>query len=211
MYEKLQAFVATYSHIVMNFVIPNLLDGQLSCIETVNAVQRGDTSSPSNRQVIIPKNSFSCNGRITGYLISLEIGSISGSYPSIQVWHPKSTTEYTRVETECELTENDIRRMTDNLKNEYYLGNVSCNGNKRIEFQSGDVLGYHQADPLRYRLWSIAVTSYITYHLDETVPLTTLSLYNADGITTKMQPLIEVMYGKNVFSWIIYFRREGSN
>ena len=172
-------------------------DGQnYTCVDTVNVSQMGQESSPSNRQVIIPRSNFTCNGRITGYLISLEIAGFPGSYPSVQIWHPTSSTEYVRINAECSLTDNDITMMTDNMENSYYLGNVSCTGNNRTEFQSGDIIGYHQSDPLRYRVWSIVALGYTAYHRDVRTPLTTFNTINADGTISNRQPLIQVMYGK---------------
>ena len=102
--------------------------------------------------MIVPSSAFSCNGRVTGYLISLESDSLSGDYPRVQVWHPTGPTMYTRVYTECPLTANDISMMSDGNGDEYYLGNVSCTGNSRIEFQSSDIIGYHHGSPVRYKL-----------------------------------------------------------
>ena len=163
----------------------------MDCVDTVNVRQRGTFSESTNIQVIVPGIEFSCNGRITGYLISLESESSSGGYPSVQVWHPTSSTVYTRVDTECALTANDISNMGD-----YYLGDVSCNRNNRIEFQSGDIIGYHQGDKLRYGLWSIETMGYTSYYHDESYPLTTFNINNVDSVVENRQPLIEVIYGK---------------
>ena len=158
-------------------------------------MQRGTESESTDKQVIIPRTSFSCNGRITGYLISLEMDSSSGNFPIVQVWHRTSSTEYVRVDTECALTASDISLMR-NMRNNYYLGTVSCTGNRRIEFQSGDIIGYHQGSTVRYRVWSIDTNEYTAYHHDVSTPLTTFNINNADGTTDNSQPLIQVMYGK---------------
>ena len=145
---------------------------------------------------MIISSTFSCNGRVTGYLISLDSDSSSGSYPSIQVWHPTSSTEYTRVDTECALTASDISLMRDN-GDEYHLGNVSCTGSNRIEFQSGDVIGYHHGSSVLYRLWLIDTNEYTTYHHDTSSPLDTFNINNNDvSSTDNRRPLIQVMYGK---------------
>ena len=73
-------------------IIANTLDGQ-KCFDTVNVRQRGNNAVPTNRQMIVPRSSFSCNGRVTSYLISLRPYNTSGGYPSVQVWHPTSSTE----------------------------------------------------------------------------------------------------------------------
>ena len=171
------------------------LDGQ-SCVDTVNVRQRGNDNFRDARQVIVPRSNFSCNGRITGYLMSLDQqnGNNVQGHPSVQVWHPINSTVYTRVNTECALTESDITSIED-----YHLGNASCTGNNRIEFQSGDVIGYHQADSVRYRLWTIRTTEYIAYSYDANTPLSTVNINNADNSIDDRQPLIQVMFGKIIF------------
>ena len=172
----------------------NTLDGQ-SCVDTVNVRQRGTYSASTITQVIVPDSDFSCNGRITGYLISLESASSSGDYPIVQVWHPTNSTVYTRVDTECPLTESDISRMRNG--DEYYLGNVTCTGENRIEFQSGDVIGYYHANEVQYRLWTIETMGYTSYIHDQGSPSNMFNINNVDYSETR-QPLIQVLYGKCV-------------
>jgi len=189
----------------------------------VNIQQKGTNASTNDVQVIVPNISFSCNGRITGYLISLGDGdednededneddnedednededNDESNFPVIQVWHPTSSTVYTRVDTECALTDSDISRMRDSMGDRYYLGNVSCTENTRIEFQSGDVLGYYQGDDLHYRMWNIETMehTYYYYHIeneDEDGPLTSFNLSNADNDIGR--PLIQLIFGKNI-------------
>ena len=172
-----------------------LIDGQ-SCVDTVDARQKGDDAARTDTQVIIPDSAFSCNGRVIGYLISLEAASSSGSYPSVQVWHPTSSTEYTRVDTECPLTASDISMMRDGNGDDYYLGNVSCTGNNRIEFQSGDIIGYHHGSDVLYQLWNIVSNQYTSYrHTGRSNPLSTFNINNADDDLNE-QPLIQIIYGK---------------
>ena len=157
--------------------------------------QRGTNAASTDSQVIVPRSNFSCNGRVTGYLISLESVGDSGDYPSVQVWHPTSSTEYTRVDTECALTDSDISVMKDN-GDDYYLGNVSCTGNNRIEFQSGDVIGYRHGSEVRYRLWNIGNNQYRSYRrTGRSNPLNSFNINNANDDLNE-QPLIQVMYGK---------------
>ena len=175
---------------------PNTLDGQsTSCVDTVNVERAGDNSADTNRQVIVPESDFSCNGRITGYLISLEKDSSEGDYPIVQVWHPTSSSEYTRVDTECPITESDINRIRPRNEDDYYLGNVSCTGDNRIEFQSGDIIGHYHANNVLYKLWNIDTATYTSYVRDEDSPLNTFNVNNVDDSITR-QPLIQVLYGK---------------
>ena len=145
--------------------------------------------------MIVPESDFSCNGRITGYLISLEDASSSArDYPIVQVWRRNHTNQqlYNRVNTLCALTRSNITNM-----GEYYLGNVSCTGNERIEFQSGDVIGYYHANEVRRRLWTTDTTGYTVYERDVNSPLDTLNINASDVVKTEnRQPLIQVMFGK---------------
>ena len=126
-----------------------------------------------------------------------------GSYPSVQVWHPTSPTEYTRVDTECALTASDISMMRDN-GDEYYLGNVSCTGNNRIEFQSNDIIGYYHGDPLRYTLWTIVTNGHTVHRrTDRSNPLNIFNTGNADDTFNDRQPLVQIMYGKIKCTYIL--------
>ena len=177
------------------YLMANILDGQ-SCFDTVDVRRKGNGAASTDSQVIVPNSAFSCNGRVTGYLISLELVGDSGGYPSVQVWHPTNPTEYTRVDTECPLTASDISMMMDG-NGDYYLGNVSCTGNNRIEFQSGDIIGYHHGSTVRYRLWSINAEGYKSHHRrNANSPLNTFDINHNDASSTDEQPLIQVMYGK---------------
>ena len=149
-------------------------------------------------QVIVPKSDFSCNGRVTGYLVSLkQQNRNSNNFPSIQVWHPTSPTEYTRVNTECALTASDISMMADSREDDYYLGNVSCTGSNRIEFQTGDVIGYRQDNPIRYLVWNINANGYTSYHNNANRQTSTFNI-NESFVTSTgdTQPLIQMIYGK---------------
>ena len=184
------------------YLIANTLDGQ-SCFHTVDVRRKGNGTASTDSQVIVQNSTFSCNGRVTGYLISLESVGDLGGYPSVQVWHPTSPTEYTRVDTECLLTASDISMMMDG-NGGYYLGNVSCTGNNRTEFQSGDIIGYHHGSTVRYRLWSINAEGYKSHHLYANSPLNTFDINHNNASSTDEQPLIQVMYGKiNTLTFIV--------
>ena len=79
----------------------------------------------------------------------------------------------------------------------YYLGNVSCTGDNRIEFQSGDVIGYYHSNKVRYRLWNIETMGYTSYGRVRNSPPNNFNI-NGQGIdgTQNRQPLIQVLYGK---------------
>ena len=154
--------------------------------------------------MIVPSSAFSCNGRITGYLISLESDSSSGDYPRVQVWHPTGPTVYNRVDTECALTASDISSMMrDGNGDDYYLGNVSCTGNSRIEFHSNDIIGYYHGSPVRYKLWTIGTNGHTSYRRSSSNPLNSFNTNNADDTFSDRLPLIQIMYGKLNNAYII--------
>ena len=87
--------------------------------------------------------------------------------------------------------------MRDGNETDYYLGNVSCTGSNRIEFQSGDVIGYHQGSDVHYQLWSIESDGYTSYYYhNASSPLNNLNNNSDVQSAINRQPLIAVMYGK---------------
>ena len=173
-----------------------------SCVDIVNVQQRGANESLVGYQVIVPEYNFSCNGRITGYLISLDLKvdtNDSAGYPSIQIWRPtnQGSTVYSMVGSACALTTDAVTNVTGN-DGPYHLGNVSCTENNRTEFQSGDVIGYYQDDSLHYQLWNNATIGYTSYGIMNS-SLTRINISSADHIFESMQPLIQVIYGKIKF------------
>ena len=147
--------------------------------------------------MIVPKSDFSCDGRVTGYLISLDqLSSDSGDYPSIQVWRPSGSTNYNAIRCYT-LTQNDISNM-----NNYYLADISFTGANRIEFQSGDVIGYHLPNALRYTVWNIETSGYNSYSKSASSPLSNFRTNNA-GMDSDRQPLIQVLYGEVTINLIL--------
>ena len=169
-----------------------------SCIDVVDVNQQGANILSTSGLVIVPEYNFSCNGRITGYLIRLEgnANSTDLEYPSIQVWRSNSTI-YNKVGT-CILTADDIVNITK-LENGslYHLENMSCTGDNRTEFQSGDVIGYYQNNSSHYQLLNINATEgYTSYYSSKNSLLTSINISNVDYAYKSTQPLIQVMYGK---------------
>ena len=180
-------------------------------MDTVNVQQQGDNRLSSNLYVIVPRSNFSCNGRITRYMASLfqnDNEFDECNFPRILVWRPSNTeqTIYT-IQNTYTLQRNDI----DNMRN-YYLADVSFTNNDRIEFQSGDVIGYqHRSSPC-YTAWSINTPGYTSYTRSTNFFFNTINI-GSSFITanTNRQPLIQVTFGMYVTSlqlsyvWFIYF------
>ena len=188
------------------FICMLICIGGQSCVDTVNVNQKGNFTFNDSLQVIVPNTKFSCNGRITGYIISLkQVGNNPQHYPTIQVWHPtsssSSSSSYKRI-SQYELVPGDI---TDINNGEYYLANVSLSDAKMVEFQSGDIIGYYIPQQGKYyTVWNIQTEGYISY---------TIKVQNENKLSTNFtiidstdweawQPLIKVLFGKIV--WCIY-------
>ena len=162
-------------------------------MDTVNTEQEGTDRLGSSLYVVVPRSNFSCNGRITGYMVSLHRDNDEDcDNPRILIWRPLSIeqTTYSIINTYT-LRDGDINRMGS-----YHYANVTFTGNDRIEFQSGDVIGYqHRSSPC-YRVWSIQTEGYTAYS----------SFINFDGTSVFLiadsdrQPLIQVVFGKKHYS-----------
>jgi len=136
---------------------------------------------------------FSCNGRITGYLISLDYDSSENGNPTIQVFRPTSSTSYSEVH-EYLLQEDDITEMGT-----YHLANVSFTGDDRVEVQSGDIIGYHIRHAPRYNVWNIETMGYTSYVSGFTfIPINSFTVSGSE--TENNQPLIQPLFGNNHFS-----------
>ena len=168
-------------------------------MDTVNVQQEGDDRLSSNRYIIVPRSNFSCNGRITGYMVSLrqeaenlyDDGQLDCGLTYILVWQPLNTekTMY-RIRDSYTLGINSINNMGS-----YYFVNEVFSGSDRIEFQSGDVIGYRHRSSACYRVWSDATTGYTSY-TDSSITDETINI--GDGSATAIanrQPLIQVSFG----------------
>ena len=69
-------------------------------MDTVNTQQRGTDQLNNDMYVIVPRSNFSCNGRITGYMASLNQTNDQFddcANPRIIVWHPLTQNEQCTV------------------------------------------------------------------------------------------------------------------
>ena len=161
-------------------------------MDTVNVQQQGSDQLSSNLYVIVPRNNFSCNGRITGYMVSLyqdDDEFQECNFPQILLWRLTEQTEYI-IEDNYTLSNEDINGMGS-----YYFADVSFTENNRIEFQSGDVIGYRHGSNPCYRVWSIRTGGYTSYNVrsisDDMINIDN----NSVTVTVDRQPLIQVTFG----------------
>ena len=178
----------------------------------------------SNSEIIVPNINLSCNGRVTGYSVSLhhdpkddnecdEDGNGSDNeyrhkwnnnegnskIPVIQIWRPNiNSSIYYTVKALCLPSALDITRAIDIRGDEYYLWIVSCVRINSVEFQSGDVIGYKYTNGLRYGVWSIKTARYKSCHIEGSLHgNASINLSdNAVKCDYDKRPLIQLIFGK---------------
>ena len=152
----------------------------------VNAQQRGTGRFGRRLNMIVPRSNFSCNGRITGFMASLDRDRLFCVNPRIVVWQPVNSqrTVYS-FRSSYQLNNNDIVAVGN-----YRFANVSFTGDDRLDFQSGDVIGYQHSSQPCYRVWSIRTEGYITYFTSESM----VDINSANEVIG-WQPLIKVFIG----------------
>ena len=73
---------------------------------------------------------------------------------------------------------------------------IILTGEKRLEFQTDDAIGYYQPPQSRYRVLDVDTMGYILHRFDETSPPITLNLSEANQILNNRQPLLQFTFGK---------------
>ena len=189
--------VGAYIDIMFLVIASHKFSGGQTCLNNPNVNQRGQKTIASGRQVIVPNARFNCNGRITNVAVSMH-GQISSNhpvFPVFQVWHPTQLNSSTYNKTdEVKLTGGTYIKVDD--ASGYFYANISLN-NGRIEFQSGDVIGYYQPSSSRRYIWSVQTSGYTSYSNTVTTSLTSVDINSVENIETNHQPLIKVMFGKS--------------
>ena len=96
----------------------------------------------------------------------------------------------------------EIKLQSENQVTEGYNNfeaTIILTGEKRLEFQPDDVIGYYQPPQSRYQVLDVDTVGYVLYRFDETSP-NTLNLSEANRILNKRQPLLQFTFGKNTMS-----------
>ena len=94
----------------------------------------------SNLQGIFPEVGFTCSGRIHAWVFGARWRSSSASvFTELQIWRPTGGGLYTKVGNTTIMTQ---------YNGTYYYYMLPA----PLDFQAGDVLGYHQPDPLQDQL-----------------------------------------------------------
>ena len=116
-------------------------------------------------------------------------------YPYFQVWRPSSTNSllYTSV-GEVQLQESQVSQCTDDI---YCIANIVLTGLDRIEFQSGDVVGWYTTRKARYGMMTILTDGFVVYFdLSYTLTPPTSADISENAVGDQFQPLIQFQIGK---------------
>ena len=171
--------------------------GGQTCIDDVDDVQLiGSNQISDNRIVIVPHLSFTCNGRITNIRVRIFDDGTGDNFPYIQVWRLSPSLQLYNLVDEVQIQSSHVTWLT-------YLGaNISLTGNHRIQFQSGDVIGFYLPPDSRYEIRDITTPGYVFYVFVGSTA-TSLNLSNADITPMYRQPLIQFTFGEYGDSYFI--------
>ena len=171
-----------------------ILGGQI-CIDNVNIQQNGRDNLNRNMLGIVPRLSFTCNGRITSIRARVIFSTGRSDYPFFQVWRPLSSgsTIYNKI-GEAQLQSDD--QVTRRGNSNFGSARITLTDDDRIEFQSGDVIGYYHPPDARYRVRTIRTDGYRLYRFNGSPAPISVDLNNADGNNNGRQPLIQFDIGE---------------
>ena len=172
--------------------------GGQTCVNNPNVNQGGQAFISRGRQVIIPRAKFNCSGKITYVAVSMsQPDGMNLDLPLFQVWHPTSNDSniYSKI-GQVQLPAGNFVRLE--TRRNYFLAILPLNSSGQIEFQSGDVIGYYQPSSPQCLIGSIQTNGFASYSNIATSPSTLIDTNNVDNIENDRQPLIAVIFGKNV-------------
>ena len=170
------------------------------CIDSVDIQQNPDNELGRDKLAIIPRLSFSCNGRIIGIRAKVHNSMRNENSLYIQVWRSSFTGSpvYNKIdEIQLKLDE----QLIDS--NDYAIVNISLTGNDVLEFQSGDVIGYYHPAESRYRVTDIQTTGYVLYRFNGSSSLDSLNLSQSERVLNSRQPLLQFIVGMNFYVLVI--------
>jgi len=147
---------------------------------------------------IIPRANFICNGKITSIEASMEKIDFNGTDPYIEIWHP--TTPEGDVFDKVggvQLMKSEVVEEVDNNNNTYWLVNITLNGDDRIAFEAGDVIGYYQPPSTRYKVSVTYSAGYRLFGYEPTAESNTIKLNSQRFSVNNLQPLIQFTIGTN--------------
>ena len=167
--------------------------GGQQCTDFVDIGQNGNNHIGRDRLGIIPRLNFTCDGRITGIMARVRRFN-RDDYLYFNVWRLSSTTSMVYTNTgEVQLQESQVSQCNSDG---YCNVSIVLTGNDRIEFQSGDVVGYYHPSDARYQVRNLMTDGYVLYRIDGSLT-STADLNNVRGnrIINQQQPLIQFVIG----------------
>jgi len=159
-------------------------------------VQQRGLQQQTGRQVIVPFTKFVCNGRITGVIASMARLRNGLTDPYLEVWHPRTPGVYDKI-SEVQLVESEVVQVGYDLSTAYWFVNITLNDFDKIEFETGDVIGYYHPNDSRYLILSIETAGYTIYANESANASSTISLDNQNIVRNNRQPLIQFTIGMN--------------
>ena len=186
----------------MNFIFAIFLLGGQICTDSVNISQDGEDRIGRNRVTIVPRLNFTCNGRITNIRAKMSRSESRWYLPYFQIWRPVSlmSTIYNKTQ-EVQLEFGHVTVPSDSRASI----SITLTDDKRLEFQSGDVIGFYHPDDARYQLRTIRTKGYIRYEFSGSSTLASVDLNTDSNVMDERQPLIQFTIGKSINSYIFNF------
>jgi len=175
--------------------------GETRCIECVNVLQQADNALHQGELAIIPHLNFTCNGRITGIKVGVVRNFNNNGATFIHVWRPSSrgSIVYNKTSEVLLQINNEITQGNNN-----YETSINLTGDGRMEFQSGDVIGYHHTLDAHYIIQDIQTEGYTLYQFSETLVAHSVNLTEAFAVLDFRQPLIQINVGTYVLCKLGY-------
>ena len=171
-----------------------VLDEQ-ECTDYVEIQQTGRSQLSRNRLAIFPRLNFTCDGKINNIRARV-LGSSNSASLLFQIWRPSSPSLYNRIgEVQLQSVDQVTRGNSGFLET-----NITLTGDDRIEFQSGDVVGYYHPSGSQYVVRDIPTDGYVLYRFDGSPPPTSVNLNEGDRRINSRQPLIQFQIGKSTIA-----------
>jgi len=125
----------------------------------------------------------------------VSISDTRNDYPFFQVWRPASSgsTVYNKIDEVQLQSDSQVTRESNN--SDTGKANILLTGNDRLEFQSGDVVGYFHPTTARYQVKSILTNRYAEYLFIGSTAPASVNLINADHNYIQ-EPLIHFEIGE---------------
>ena len=162
-----------------------------TCIDDVNDVQQTSNNFISpDRTAIVPPLKFTCNGRITNIRVRILRNNTGTNFPYIQVWRQSPTTQLYSLVDKVQIQSDHFNTQLANP-----VAIIPLTGNNRIQFLSGDVIGFYNPSDSGYVIRDKMTSGYMVYvFLGSDASLFNLSSTNL--IPVGRQPLIQFTLGK---------------